>query len=224
MTEPAGWNEDEEALAGLYEEWETDDLVHAVTVDAAGYTPEALALLRRELEKRNVAPAEQQVIAETEATRRYENLVGVKGWLLLFVVVLTFNSLVLILVTPSAWAPGLSLSARLLFLGPFLLGLLGLVTTVLLVRRYRWAPHWAMTWLILNIAIGIGSRFFLNGSMPLIPALLGGLLWTRYFMVSKRVKATYGEAPALRDSDLSFPQGSDHKNNPYAPPGGGQPD
>jgi hypothetical protein len=220
MSEPTAWNKDEEALAGLYEVWETDDLVHAVTVDAAGYTPEALALLRRELEKRNVAPAEQQVIAETEATRRYENLVGVKGWLLLFVVVLTFNSLFMILLTPVWPTRGITLSVRLLLLMPFLLGLLGLVTVVLLATRKRRAPEWAIAWLFLNIAVGIGSKFFANGSLLLLPSIMGGLFWIRYFMVSKRVKATYGEPPALRDSDLSFPQDSNQKNNPYAPPGG----
>jgi hypothetical protein len=102
---------------------------------------------------------------------------------------------------------------------PFLLGLFGLVTSVLLVKRHRWAPRWALAWLLLNIAIGIGSKFFANGSPALLLALVGGLLWLRYFSVSQRVKATYGEAPAERDLDLSFPQDSDQKKNPYAPPG-----
>lgn len=227
MSDPAAWNEDGESLAAVYQTWETEDLVRAVTADAPSYTPEALSLLQRELEQRNVPPAEHQALLETaEAERRSEHLVGVKGWLRFFVVVLTLNSLTLTLATSSAWAwePGLSLWARLLFMSPFLLGLLGLVTSVLLVRRNPRAPRWAITWLFLNIVIGMGSRFFANGSPSLVYDVLGGLLWIRYFMVSKRVKATYGEAPALRDSDLSFPQGSDHKNNPYAPPGGGRAD
>jgi len=222
MTEPAAWNEDEESLAAAYETWETEDLVRAVTADAPSYTPESLSLLQRELERRNVPPAEHQALLETaEAEKRSDHLVGVKGWLRFFVVILTLSSLVLVLATSSAWVwePSFSLWTRFLLMSPVLLGLLGLVTSVLLVRRYRWAPRWAIAWLLLNIVLGIGSRFFLDGSTSLIPNFLVGLLWTRYFMVSKRVKATYGEAPALRDSDLSFPQGSDQINNPYAPPG-----
>lgn len=150
----------------------------------------------------------------------HENLVGVKGWLRFFVVVLTLNSLFMILLTP-VWHMGrVNLSVRLLYLMPFLLGLLGLVTVVLLATRKRRAPGWAIAWLFLNIVIGIGSKFFANGSLPLLPNILGGLLWIRYFTVSKRVKATYyGEAPAARDSDLSFPQDSAPEDNPYAPPG-----
>jgi len=220
MTDPATWNEDEESLAAAYETWETEDLVRAVTADAPSYTPEALALLQRELEKRNVPPAEHQAQLETvEAERRSDHLIGVKGWLRFFVVVLTLSSLTLIFASPSLWIPGLSLPARLLFAVPLLLGLLGLVTSVLLVRRNPRAPRWAIAWLLLNILIGMGSKFFANGSPSLVYNLLGGLLWIRYFTVSKRVKATYGEAPALRDSDFSFPQGSAEEGNPYAPPG-----
>lgn len=179
-----------------------------------------MSLLRRELERRDFSPADQQLAAEIEQARRHDELVGVRGWLRFFVVVLTLNSLLMILITPSAWAPGLSLPVRIFSMSPLLLGLLGLVTSVLLVRRYRWAPQWAIAWLILNIVLGMGSKFFANGSPFLFSNLLSGLLWIRYFTVSRRVKATYSEAPALRDSDLSFPQDSDQINNPYAPPGG----
>jgi hypothetical protein len=218
MSDPVAWNEDEESLAAVYQTWETEDLVRAVSVETSSYMPEALHLLRQELERRNVTTAEQLDLAETAEAQRQENLVGVKGWLRFFVVVLTLNSLVLIFVSPSPWIPGLSLSVRLLFAAP-LLGLLGLVTSVLLVKSHPRAPNWAMAWLILNIFIGMGSKFFANGSTSLLSTLAGGILWLRYFSVSKRVKATYVEGPDERDLDLSFPQDSAQKNNPYAPPG-----
>lgn len=165
------------------------------------------------------SPATVSRTWETKETGQHEDLAGVKGWLLFFVVVLTLNSLLMILASPSAWAPGLSPSVRLIFLIPFVLGLLGLVTSVLLAKRHRRAPRWAVAWLLLNIVLGLGSRFFVNGSPALLPTVLGGLLWLRYFSVSKRVKATYGEAPAERALDLSFPRDSAQKDNPYAPPG-----
>jgi len=118
MTEPAAWNEDEASLAAAYETWENEDLVRAVTTDAPSYTSEALSLLQREMEKRNIPPAEHQALLEmAEAEKRSEHLVGVKGWLRFFVVVLTLSSLTLIFGSPSPVIPGLSLSIRLLFGG-----------------------------------------------------------------------------------------------------------
>jgi len=220
MSDPTAWNEDEESLAAVYQTWETEDLVRAVTVDAASYTPEALSRLHRELERRNVATAEHQILLETaEAERRSESLVGVRGWLRFFVVILSLNSLTLLLTVPAPWSPGYSLSGRVLLSSTVLLGLLGLVIGFLLVRRYRWAPRWAIAWLLLNLATGIGSIFFANGSPSSASTLVSSLVWIRYFQVSKRVKATYAETPETGDADLSFSQDLAQEGNPYAPPG-----
>jgi hypothetical protein len=90
-------------------------------------------------------------------------------------VILTLSSLVLVLAMPPPWSPGLSLTVRLFLSGLFLEGLLGLVASVLLVRRYRWAPRWVIAWLLLNLTIAIGSSFFGTSSPTFFPIFCSAL-------------------------------------------------
>lgn len=45
---------DEERLGQIYENWKTEDLIKAVTIDKANYEPLALDLINREIQKRKV--------------------------------------------------------------------------------------------------------------------------------------------------------------------------
>jgi hypothetical protein len=219
MSEPTDWNQDEEALAEVYRRWQTEDLVRAVTADAAEYTPEALRRLRQELARRDVAAEEQQAVAEQEKERG-RKLVGIRGWLGFFLLLLGSNSLrVLWIFFPLAVTPGMAPLLRAYMLGRVALGVLGIAACVLLVARTRRTPQWAAAWLILNMILGVASIAFTGDPLSAASPLLAGALWLSYLSMSKRVKATYGEAPDEDEPDLSFPPDPAQEGNPYAPPG-----
>lgn len=45
---------DEDRLRQIYENWKTEDLIKAVTIDKANYEPHAIDLMNREIQKRKV--------------------------------------------------------------------------------------------------------------------------------------------------------------------------
>lgn len=84
-------------LAERYQTWGTEELIRAATVERASYQTEALVLIERELQQRNVPTAEQDAIRDrlqTEELQQERKLCGVRGVLLLFVIV--------VLLTPSS--------------------------------------------------------------------------------------------------------------------------
>jgi len=219
MSEPTDWNRDEEALAEVYRTWETEDLVRAATVDAMDYTPEALRPLRRELARRNVAVAEKEILA-AETQERNKKLVGVSGWLGFFLLLLGVNSFrILWVFLPLAASHGMAPLQRAYVLGRVALGVIGIAACVLLVARTRRAPRWAAAFLILNMTLGVVSIGFTRTPLSAASPLLAGTFWLLYLSTSRRVKATYGEAPVDEVPDLSFPPDPAQEGNPYAPPG-----
>lgn len=218
MSEPTDWNQDEEALAEVYQRWETEALVRAVTVEAADYTPGALRRLRQELERRNVEVAEQQAIEEQEKERGRQ-FVGVKGFLILLILIIGLNSLRVLAELPLVQAPQVPPLVRAYTVGRMVLGALGLAACALLMVRNRRAPRWAAAWFILNMILGVVSAVFTANPFPGLSPLLGGALWLSYLSTSKRVKATYGKAPEEEEPELSFPPDPAQEGNPYAPPG-----
>lgn len=84
--------------------------------------------------------------------------------------------------------------------------LLALITLFLLIRKSRWTPRFAIAWLLLGLVFVV-SDYLLAQKIPLIVelgtdpetmremarAIIGAAIWIPYWLVSKRVKATFTE-------------------------------
>lgn len=84
--------------------------------------------------------------------------------------------------------------------------LLALITLFLLIRKSRWTPGFAIAWLLLGLVFVVAD-YLLAQKIPLIVELgtdpetmreivrsiIGAAIWVPYWLVSKRVKATFTE-------------------------------
>lgn len=97
------------------------------------------------------------------------------------------------------WAPLLPLE----FAGNVFLIALALVTLVLILRKSRLAPRFAIAWFA-SVALIQTADYFASNLIPLIAeqddseqlklmvrGIIAACLWIPYFLVSKRVKATF---------------------------------
>ena len=64
---------DEDRLRQIYENWKTEDLIKAVTINKANYEPHAIDLMNREIQKRKVK--------KDEIIKFEESLLERKKWL-----------------------------------------------------------------------------------------------------------------------------------------------
>ncbi len=196
---------DDNELTQLYKSWTTEDLVRAASFDRADYLPEALAAMEKELSSRDIsidrAPIEQDIRKERQETE--ERLRGVRGWLLLYVIIVFVISLIGVLQSLHMLGGYISSTTALLILPWLLLSLYGFLVFVLLVRKHKKAPSHAAKWLIASAcyAILIGVLIFLRtGEMtpaPFFPAM-GAIVLLAYLERSRRVALTY-----LKESPMS---------------------
>ena len=187
-----------------YEDWTDEDLVRAAGPERQDFRPEAIALIEAELTRRGIADEQwrrlERAVASEEADRRDE-LTGVRGWLLIFALMVLGNSLYVLL----EWAlAGLEDPLVGLFLLPSgLVGVYGLYAFHHLLRRRRSAPRHAARWLIAAFLVPLAYSvvvYGLSGELMLEPLYRAGILiWLVYLAQSKRVAATYGEPSS--DSD-----------------------
>lgn len=111
-----------------------------------------------------------------------------------------------LLTTPSSdffhpfWAPLIAFEIA----GNLLILLLGLLTLYFLFRKSKYTPRFAIAWLLTSFIFVIAD-YFLADTIPLIAAqpadpetikevarsTVGAAIWVPYFLVSKRVKATF---------------------------------
>lgn len=186
-------------LAAQYRSWTTEDLVRATTLEAEEYTPEAVSLMREELQGRNLTAEAQEALegrVEGEATSAQRSLVGIRGWLLVFVVLFGLNFGVVLVSDIFALAqplPGIAYFATVLeiFVGIYALGALWL-----LVSRHPRAPQHAQAVLVIFCFLAIGSwlAFHWRGYPPgLFPVGAVGFacVWWSYLSYSRRVRLTY---------------------------------
>ncbi|MEP7013345.1 MAG: DUF2569 family protein [Acidobacteriota bacterium] len=192
---------DREERVARYRAWETEELIRAVRFDWNGYTPEALALIEEELAARNHPVVERrdlEVVAADLQGRDLQRLTGIKGWLLLLVLIILINSSFALFGAAKSLRHPPPVEWAFAFLtGGF--GLFGLATFVLLLTKHRLAPEYAKALFLLAMTISLLQAFYFKSpgwfpSFPLADTMQGGVFWIAYLSVSKRVKMTYGSA------------------------------
>ena len=192
-----------EELSTLYGKWSTEDLVRASTVQRGEYMPESMLLIEAELSKRNVPFEDHQQIEQkvvSDERSREVSLTGIRGWLIVFLLVVFFNSLFMIIKGIAGLShTGEPISYILIAPEP-LLGLYGLFVLFLLLRRTKAAPTHTSWWIItcfiysllLVIVLSlISGKIILKGIMG---TAVFALVWLHYLQHSKRVAYTYGKS------------------------------
>jgi hypothetical protein len=190
-------NDDLAVLASRCSTWETAELVRATTDEASNYTPESLAVFRRELERRGATEAAPPRLVFSSFTPENDSLRGVGGWLVWMILGIALSSVLASVEAIRFIVNGLT--------GPNLLGvaldaaiaILGLLSCVMLVRQRPNADRIALGWFILNVVL-VG--FFLAATLALgrnvrastfASSLAESLIWITYLRKSERVRLTY---------------------------------
>lgn len=179
-------------LAVTYARWDTEDLVRAATTKAFELTPEALAAMRQELERRGRTAGPKQAMAAGAPSTT-----GIGGTLLLLIVVLGVVSIQTLLTWVGALGTLHHPVSRLIAAAWACIGAYGLVCCALLVLKNRRAPGLAALWFIAVVVLGVVNavhNYSVTGTFTplLLFALLHSGIWLTYLSISKRVKATYG--------------------------------
>ena len=158
------------------------------------------------------------------AVKQEQNLDGIRGWLILFLITLLVSPIRICLflyrnfvplfsdgsferlTTPTSdvyhplWMPLLTFE----IVCNCLIIVFGLFVLFYLIRKSKKTPKLAIAWLILGFIFVVGDYFFAD-MIPLIAAqpedpetikevarsTIGAVIWVPYFLVSKRVKATF---------------------------------
>ena len=174
--------------------WGTGDLVQATTVEASTYTPDELALLRKELESR---PAAAPFGPEPPMFKSIgSDLRGVGGFLALMVLDIGLASV-----------STLFKAIRVLGQSPFValingsLAAYGVLVCWLLISIDRRAPRAAAIWYVLILILSLSVVAFSGLTRNLVVALglafvlaVYPIVWLSYLRFSDRVKITYGPA------------------------------
>jgi hypothetical protein len=149
-----------------------------------------------------------------------QNLNGVQGWLLLFIIQRLYAPFALLptFANMHATVPFTTDRAHEIFLinliSSTLSALIGVLATIGIFRRTPWALNAvAMNLLLVIASYGIG--FLQHGSFNsaylsrAIPGMLVSIAWFSYFMVSERVRNTLGhnllKAPIPSPEPISLP-------------------
>ncbi len=188
-----------EVLRERYQAWSTEDLVQAVTIDIAQYDPRAVELMKRELDGRNVSQAEREALQSSNVEKREEqtkSMSGIKGLLLLFVLVVLGNSAYLVTTVLLSFVQNAHLIVFIVLAPLLAVGVYGLFACSVLIRRNPSAPRHATNWLIIMPIVNVLYTVvgYLTGGE--VPRGLGhsaafSVIWLTYLPNSKRVKATY---------------------------------
>ncbi len=186
-----------------YVSWSTEDLVRSITFERNQYEGEAIALMQNELQKRGTPQDELDAAQENvknKIAERTRKLTGVRGILLLFIVLLVFNLLHMLGVglagliyafgNPSGVV--LAQSACCLAVGAY-----GVYTLVLLLKKRSDAPSHTLRWIYCTLGLGalnLAAGFLVFGKIAFFTTVgptIFSLVWLTYFTKSKRVAITY---------------------------------
>jgi hypothetical protein len=191
-----------EEYKSRYRDWPTKDLIKAVTIDRGNFIEEVLPLMEDELHHRDVAiPKPDEYTPSPEDNP----LIGIDGWLRFFVICTLYISPILFVINLIlAWI-GIALMAApnskvvgIVVVESIVLGFLimrGMKVAVALRDIKPRAVNDTKNWLLLCLGWTIVDNFIcwfsgLDFRLSVIP-LIAIPIWYRYFVVSKRVKATY---------------------------------
>jgi hypothetical protein len=192
----------EDELSTLYGKWSTEDLIRASTVKRDEYMQESMLLIEAELRKRDVPLGDQEQIEQkvvSEERSREVSFTGVRGWLIVFCLVVLFNSVFMVLKGIVELSQAGETITLMLVVPEPLLGVYGLFVLFLLLRRRKTALVHASRWLIscfiysllFVIALSlIAGKLILTG---ILGTTLFALVWLTYIANSKRVAYTYGK-------------------------------
>jgi hypothetical protein len=195
MTEP---EVELEELASRYRSWDTEALRRATTVEASTYRPEALVLLRRELEGRPDAAAAEPPPVGGASERELRGVRGSLAWM------------VFAIGSQSAWmfVDGFFAHGHKLFdaLMEGSIGFYGLLVCWMLLRIDQRAPRAATIFFVLTLLLSlnsitlsvIASHFQSYDFSPLTYPIS----WLSYLWRSERVRVTYSPAPPAISSPL----------------------
>ena len=185
-----------EELRKLYSSWDIEDIVRAVKFENDDYQPEAIDLMVEELRKRNL-PEEEIAAAQATAKEKVEEeKKNIGGWLLLFIILLGFNSLIAIGAALSFQAYGPIISVFNLGVAVY-----GIITLIFLAIKRNSAPTHAKIWIGITFVVNIIStiisisEFEVSPLVSILPLIFRNailVLWYIYFSRSKRVAITYG--------------------------------
>lgn len=187
-----------------YTSWSTEDLIRSTTFERNQYEREAITLMENELKRRGT-PQEELDLAQENVKCQVEGdsakLNGIKGLLLLFIIVLIFNLLYMVGVGlvglfTMLWNPSLAL--LMLSICDLSVAGYGFFTVDLLIDKSNNAPKHTMRWLYCILGVGvldIAVMFFVFDKLELLAAaryISFALVWMTYFTKSRRVAITYG--------------------------------
>ncbi|MGD2116690.1 MAG: hypothetical protein PVG07_16675 [Acidobacteriota bacterium] len=182
----------------VYRSWTEEDLLQAVNAGREEYRREAIEMIEEELDRRGIdgenrADLEQKIRSEREeAMGRWA---GVRGWLLIFTLLLALVSLAFIVEGLNLYfSQGGPVLAQ-WFL--WVIGGYGCYVVALLVQRDPSAPRRAFRLVFVFLVPTLGPALLIypstSGTFLLLcfsGAMIFGLL--EYLRVSRRVAATYG--------------------------------
>lgn len=195
--------DDASKLANRYKSWNTEDLVRATTLESQEYTPEANNFMLEELRGRDLTPEAQEAIEHgvvEEAHREKRSLVGIRGWLLVFVVLFALNFGAVLVSGVFGLAQPLPAFVKLALVLDIVIGLYALGTLWFLISRHPRAPHHAKAAVVVFCFLAIGSwlTFYWGGLAPgrfPIDAVSFACVWWSYLSYSRRVRFTYALLP-----------------------------
>jgi len=191
--------------AERYQSMPTDDLLAATGVHRADYQPEALDLMEKELASRNISvDYKDQVVdkIKQQETVRDDQLRGIRGWLIVFLIVFALGSLRWLLEGIAALVEVQSFLQFLLVLPQPVVGGWGLFVLALLMAKKPSAPRHAIRWLITVLAYrlvyGLVTVMSIGGVSSseaglLVLSFAGNALWLTYLSSSRRVAVTYSK-------------------------------
>ena len=189
-----------EELERRYGQWSTEDLIEAVTRKSDEYIPRAIDVMRRLLDARGV-PESEVLSIQTRLGSVQEDERGrldrVRGWLLVFVLVVALSSLSQLVAAGTLAAAPWSLWPSMMLLLFGVTGIYGVYVTLLLVRKKKRAPVHARHWIVMALLANLASAVFLYIMLGEVPTnALGSALfvavWLTYLDQSKRVANVYG--------------------------------
>jgi hypothetical protein len=149
-----------EVLEKLYMTWSTEDLIKAATVHKNDYKPDSIGLILKEIKRRNLSVEDFSEIRSADKRKiqaEVKFFSGVRGFLLLFVVILIVTVFLCVIVIGelSIVTSEPNIISFVLSIPPYIVGLYGVFTFFALALRNKSASRHAKRWFIITFVVNI---------------------------------------------------------------------